>query len=319
MQPRQILSNLKTALYRNPRDEIQRMQRWGAKSYFLCDRWKKEMEGAAATLPALEPSSSGPDLEVWFLTGKNFWYQTAFCAWTLAKASERNLVLNIISDGTLTSGHEAHLRRLFPKGITVDKESVVETLETHLPVESFPTLNARWNDYINIRKLIDVHLNSTGLKLVLDSDMIFLQRPDELLSWWDTQQQPLSPSEQSLCLMFDCEESYGYSRPLMEKLTQQPIPERLNVGVCGIPSELIDWDELEYWSHQMLIEEGTNYFLEQALVAMLASRKPHTVLPGEDYITFPSKQQVQERIGCLQHYVSDSKPDYFGYAWRHFC
>jgi hypothetical protein len=138
--------------------------------------------------------------------------------------------------------------------------------------------------------------------------MLFFRSPDALLAWWDKPDQP--------CLMLDCEESYGYTRPLLENLAGVSLLPSLNVGICGLDSSSIDWDQLEYWCRSLVEGEGTSYYLEQALAAMLASRCQPIVLPRADYITFPTHQQVAQGSGVLQHYVSDSKPWYFRTAWR---
>ncbi len=241
--------------------------------------------------------------------GRRFWYQTAYCAWTLERSAARRISLNLIDDGTLQNEHIAQLRRLFPVGRTIRKSDVEGTLTNCLPSEKFPYLRRKWNDYINIRKLIDVHLGSVGPKLVLDSDMLFFRSPEALLQWVD---QPVG-----ICLMTDCIESYGYSRPLMESLTGKTVPELLNVGVTGLSSELIDWELLEHWTKTLIEKEGNSYYLEQALIAMLAGLSTKvTVLPADNYITFPTETQVAEKHGIMQHYVADSKPWYFGNAWR---
>jgi len=90
----------------------------------------------------------------------------------------------------------------------------------------------------------------------------------------------------------------------------------VNVGICGLASELINWEELEYWCQILVEREGTSYYLEQALVAMLAARANHTVMPRSNYITFPTRQQAMAGEGVLQHYVADSKPWYFEEAWK---
>jgi len=289
----------------------------------------REMEEAARTLPQLPSSSGQLPVTLWFLTGKRFWYQTAFCAWTFAKHSERDVILNLVDDGSLTSENQSGLRSLFPQGVTVHKSDVQERIEVLLPVERFPILRQRWNDYINIRKLTDIHLGSTGVKLVLGSDMLFFRKPQAILDWWDSAQQAardegelnlvpnnLSPRPYTPLLMTDCEESYGYSHPLMEELAGAKIPTLLNVGICGLRSEDLDWEELEHWCRTLFEREGTSYFLEQALVAMLAARNSPIVLPRLEYITFPTKQQTVNGEGVLQHYVSDSKPLYFGVSWK---
>lgn len=308
---------IKTAVYRKPKHEIQRLRNWGPRAYFRMDAWMGEMEQAARDLPAPSAGSEAPVLPVWFLTGRRFWYQTAFCAWTLAHQSGRSLELNLVDDGSLEQQHVEALRRLFPLGVTITKESVQSRIDSHLPESSFPILRQRWSDYVNIRKLTDIHLGSAGTKLVLDSDMLFFRRPAELLQWWDDRQsQTASPANFSPCLMTDCEESYGYSRPLMERLAGAKIPPLLNVGICGLKSEDLDWEEIEFWCRALLEAEGTSYYLEQALVAMLAARHAPVVMPRSDYITFPTQQQVRGSEGVLQHYVADSKPWYFGQAWK---
>jgi hypothetical protein len=350
------LGQLKTFLYRQPKDELQRLLRWGPTAYFHCDAWAREMEEAAWQLPEdrgrkteggedllssnrplssdLRPptSNSSPPVSLWFLTGKRFWYQTAFCAWTFARQSGREVVLNLVDDGTLDARYEEGLRRIFPEGVTLRKEAVSDRIETLLPIDRFPILRQRWNDYIHIRKLTDIHLGSTGVKLVLDSDMLFFRCPVALLEWWDAshgtgdsgqETVPLVPSSLSPvsslfspCLMTDCVESYGYSRALMEELTETRIPPLLNVGICGLRSEDLNWEEMEHWCRTLLEREGTTYYLEQALVAMHASRMSSMVLPPEDYITFPSRIQGISGDGVMQHYVADSKPWYFGSAWK---
>ncbi|MFN7874029.1 MAG: hypothetical protein ACK5PB_01840 [Pirellula sp.] len=282
--------------------------RWGPRAYFHCDAWAREMEESVPKL-IVHNFSHAEVNDCWFLTGRRFWYQTAYCAWSLERNTRRTVVLNLINDGTLEQSQVLELRRLFPSGITVDKEDVLDRLNVHLPEKRFPYLRKKWRDYINIRKLIDVHLGSKGPKLVLDSDMLFFSRPEELMAWVD--------NPQGICLMTDCIESYGYSRTLMESLCGASIPSLLNVGVTGLTSELIDWDMLESWTRSLIESEGNSYYLEQALIAMLAARSEHlSVLPAKTYITFPTQRQVIDAFGVLQHYVADSKPWYFGKAWK---
>lgn len=311
---RLTLSRIKSTLYRKPKDELARMSRWGMQAYFQCDAWAGEMEASVERLnpPAFDPSLS--PIETWFLTGQRFWYQTAYCAWTLSAQANREVAVNIVDDGTLTEEQESSLRRLFPKGTILRSAGIEDSLNERLPRESFPVLRARCDDYINIRKLVDVHLGSEGWKLVLDSDMLFFDRPDEIIRWWDRANAP--GEEAPILLMRDCEESYGYSREVMTALTGAEIPPLLNVGVCGLKSEAIDWEEVENWCATLSEKEGTSYFLEQALVAMMASRQSHLVLPSDNYLTFPNREATIKGLGTLQHYVADSKPWYFGHAWK---
>ena len=116
---RPLLSGTKTLLVRKPIQELRRLQRWGPRAYFRLEAWKKQMEAAAYLLAPLSPDQTPQQaVEVWFLTGKRFWYQTAFCAWSLASHISRSLIVTLVDDGSLTPDLERELRRLFPEGIT---------------------------------------------------------------------------------------------------------------------------------------------------------------------------------------------------------
>jgi hypothetical protein len=169
-------------------------------------------------------------------------------------------------------------------------------------------LRERWTNYPHIRKLIDVHLASSGWKLVLDSDLLFFRRPSLILEWLKNAECPLHA--------IDCEESYGYSRPLMESLTGTVIPPMINVGLCGLRSDSIDWDQLETWCRDLIEKEKTSYFMEQALSAMLIAGHPRIIAPASDYVTMPDDTEAQACQAVMHHYVADSKRHYFRKNWR---
>jgi hypothetical protein len=196
-------------------------------------------------------------------------------------------------------------------GVTIHSSaSLSERLETHLPEARFPVLRERWSHYPNIRKLIDVHLGAAGWKLVIDSDLLFFRRPDFLLAWLAAPDRPLHA--------VDCTESYGYSRPLLESLAGAPIPPLVNVGLCGLRSDTLNWEEIERWCATLIAREKTSYYLEQALVAMLAARQPCAVAPAADYVTFPTRDEVLRPRAAMHHYVDTAKRWYFRHPWRQF-
>ena len=181
-------------------------------------------------------------------------------------------------------------------------------VERSLPVSRFPVLRERWSHYLNLRKIIDVHAGSSGWKLVLDSDMLFFRSPDLLVDWLQGPTMPLHA--------VDCTESYGYSRPLMEKLAGAPVPPLVNVGLCGLRSDLVDWDRIESWCASLIGAEGTSYFLEQAIVAMMVAGQKTAVAPAGEYITRPERAEVEHPSAVMHHYVDTSKRWYFRRGWR---
>jgi hypothetical protein len=266
-----------------------------------------EMMAAARCLaPLPAPPANVP--EVCFLTGRRFWYQTAFCFWSLCRHADRPLRAAFYDDGSFDDPLRAECLRLFP-GTRIQRAAEIEArLDRHLPAVRFPTLRARRLVYPNLRKLTDVHAGARGWRLVLDSDMLFFRRPDLLLAWLAVPDRPLH--------MIDVQDAYGYSRVLLESLAGQPLAPRLNVGLCGLNSDEIDWERLEFWCRRLQQAEGTSYYQEQALVALLLAGRRCAVAPPEDYVLMPSEEKARQPHAVMHHYVDLSKRGYFRHAWR---
>lgn len=270
-------------------------------------RGRTAMEQAAWHLPP-PPLFGGPPLELHLLTGRRFWYQTAFCLWTFARQCQRDLAPVISDDGSLTDEQSDALRGLFPAVRFLDKPAAAERLAAHLPAAKFPCLHDRWVNYPHIRKIIDPHLGGHGWKLVLDSDLLFFRQPAFILDWLAAPDRPLHA--------VDIATAYGYAPDLLQALTGTPLADRVNVGLTGLNSDEIDWEKLEHWCDRLINTAGTHYYLEQALVAMLVAGRACAVAPTADYVTLPRPPEAAECRAVMHHYVAESKPWYFRHNWR---
>ena len=268
---------------------------------------RRQMKAAALNLPPLPPTG-GPPLELHLLTGRRFWYQTAFCLWSLARQTDRLLAPVIYDDGTLCEECRAPLQRLFPAARLVSRGEIHRRLDEHLPVAKYPALRERWLNYPNIRKLTEPHLGRTGWKLVLDSDLLFFRRPQFLLDWLNAPDRPLHA--------VDCETSYGYPRLLLSELAGAPVADLVNVGLTGLNGSEIEWDRLEYWTRELHTAGGTSYYLEQALIAMMVAGRPCAIAPAVDYVTLPRPPETHDCRAVMHHYVAHSKRWYFQQNWR---
>jgi hypothetical protein len=267
-----------------------------------------QMQLAVDRLSPLEPSDT--PLAMNFLTGHRFWYQTCLCAYSLVKQAGQHLRLVIYDDGTLTVRDQQRIQRLFPDVRIVLSEEITQRLDQVLPESRFPMLRSRRLAYPHLRKLIDIHAGATGWNLVLDSDMLFFHRPQKLLDWLQAPQQP--------CYMMDLQTAYGYSIALMTDLAGKPIPDKINVGLCGLSSDAIDWAQVESWCSTLMAKEGHHYFQEQALTAMLIAQATGAVaFPASEYLLMPNRAEVLRPRAMMHHYVDYSKPWYFRHAWRH--
>lgn len=296
-------------LYYAPKGFLERISRQGSINIAI-DYWSRlQMEAAADKLPSVEVKASSGALDIYFLSGRKFWYQTCFCAYSMQQYTNLTLRPVIYDDGSLEKKYQNKIKRIFPHAKIILLSAVEEHLDKYLPESKFPYLRERRRNYPNLKKLTDIHIGSQGWKLILDSDMLFFHKPDFLLEWLTSPQQP--------CHMIDVETSYGYSQSLMSSLAQAEIPQRLNVGICGLKSENIDWEKLEYWCKTMIEKQGTHYYQEQALIAMLMSGQPYAAASATDYIVMPSCEEVLKPKAVLHHYVAGSKSWYFRYAWKH--
>jgi len=269
---------------------------------------RREMETSTYTLPLLPAMSESPPLELHVLTGKRFWYQTAFCLWTFAYQSGRLLHPVIYDDGTLDAEHRKPIARLFPQARFISCEETLARLDAYLPEPRFPTIRERWRNYPNIRKLTDVHIGQSGWKLVIDSDLLFFRRPDFILQWLERPDKPLHA--------VDCEPAYGYSIRLMNELAGAAVGELVNVGLTGLESTLLDWDKLELWCRRLIEGERSHYYLEQTLVAMLLAGRDCAIAPAADYVTKPAEAEALQPCAVMHHYVADTKKWYFRHCWR---
>ncbi|ERT08158.1 hypothetical protein M595_1850 [Lyngbya aestuarii BL J] len=295
-------------LYYAPKGLMQKYIRRDPIKRAIDEQARQQMEAAAYQLQPIEIQSPDSPLNIHFLTGRKFWYQTCFCAYSMAVYSPSNIQPIIYDDGTLANKYIEQIKRIFPRTKIVFLNEIEERLDQYLPISKFPYLRERRANYPNMRKLTDIHIGSSGWKLVLDSDMLFFRTPTFLIDWLNSPNKP--------CHMVDVETSYGYSEALMKSLAEAEIPQRLNVGICGLKSDEIDWEQLEYWCRILIEKEGTHYYQEQALTAMIMAGKPCDIAPPKDYIVKPTKEEVVSQRGILHHYVADSKPWYFRHAWK---
>lgn len=247
--------------------------------------------------------------EIYFLTGKRYLYQTFFCIRSLAKVTSARFKFILIDDGSFDDGIIQTINQYLPGSKVVTQADIEENLSKTLPLQQFAVLHQKRKVYPHIKKLTDIHtIPGNDWKLVLDSDMLFWAEPVAVLNWLKKPGNPL--------YMQDCQNSYGYSKTLMEQLTGSKIPDFVNVGVIGLNSAQINWGQLNEWVATLEEKEGTSYYLEQALTAMLIGENQAKVLPSNEYIVNPDKAEIETRTGTLHHYVDLSKEGYFKKAWK---
>lgn len=266
-----------------------------------------QMQKASVDLPPVESDPDG--LQLYFLTGKKYLYQTLFCIRSLIKTGATSFKFVLVDDGTFDDAILAQIARQLPGADIVTAKNINENLGRAIPKDLYPVLHQKRDVYPHLKKLTDIHtIPGNKWKLVLDSDMLFWSEPEALLTWLKQPNKPL--------YMQDCQNAYGYSKNLMETLCGTTVADLINVGAIGLESATINWRKIEHWITILEENEGTSYYLEQALTAMLIGESNCNILPAEDYIVNPDAGFITNKKGTLHHYVDLSKEGYFKQAWR---
>lgn len=303
-----LIQRLINFFYRHPKAKLKLYKRFGGFiNYQKILLARKSMMQAAIKLAPVVSHPTG--LPVYFLTGKKYLYQTLFCIQSLNKISEARFNFILVDDNSFDDSINKQIEKQLPGCAIVKREEIEKNFQKMLPEERYSNLHRKRKEYPHLKKLTDIHtLPGNNWKLVFDSDMLFWSEPKAILDWLSAPYKPL--------YMQDCQNSYGYSKPLMEQLTSSKIPDFVNVGVIGLNSTQINWDKLNEWVAVLEEKEGTSYYLEQALTAMLISETSCEVLPLNEYIVNPDKDIIEHHAGILHHYVDLSKENYFKKAWK---
>ena len=266
---------------------------------------QKNMEKSSFKLPPILSNADG--LPIYFLTGKNYLYQTLYCIHSLIKVSNEKFRFTLIDDGSFDRDLIERINLQLPHATIITRAHIEQNINAVIP--QYSHLLDKRKVYQHIKKLTDVHsISGDQWKLVLDSDMLFLKEPKAIIDWLKKPEKPL--------YMVDCMESYGYSHSLMENICGEQIPKRINVGVIGLNSNQINWQNLNNWVNTLEKQEGTSYFLEQALTAMILGQTSCVALNALEYVVNPSEDLINKNQGILHHYVDLSKEGYFKKAWR---
>lgn len=294
--------------YRYPKSNFEKIKRFGGFiSYFKMFNNQKRMINASKFLPPILSHNDG--YPIYFLTGENYLYQTLFCTYSLVKYSNEKFQFVLVDDGSFDEKLILRIKKQMPGVKIITAKEIQTNLDERLPMKHYPYLHYKRKIYPHIKKLTDIHtITSKHNKLVLDSDMLFLNEPTEIIDWIKNPNGSIH--------MIDCGEAYGYSQKLMETLCGNKIPELVNVGILGLNSNSIDWNKLEHWAKKLEETEGASYFLEQALSSMIISNQIRVALDKETYVVNPSNDVHVKQAKTLEHYVDLSKLNYFMKKWK---
>jgi hypothetical protein len=215
----------------------------------------------------------------------------------------------VVSDGTMTPELRKSLVTIFPGSRVVSDAEQEDALERQFPTSAYPALRGLRQYYVQIRKMLDVCSQTDNRILLLDTDTVFYRTPEALFRY-------LEKGSPSCYLLDPCADSYGYPLGALRGLSGATLKPRINVGLLAIDVDQIDWPKVESWARHLLDVFGFNFFIEQALWALILSEREACALPEADYICMPCAKQARSRSAVFHHYVSPSRHLFYAYGWQ---
>ncbi len=261
------------------------------------------------------PNNLPIDKSINFLSGGEYLHQTLLCIYSLSiflSESEKNTIrFNIYDDGSMSDSDIDKIKKDFSFINFIEFKVSDDKVKKYLPKNEYPLINLRLKTYPIMKKLVYVHLNNEGLHPILDSDMLFFNRPEMFINWFK------NPPANSTFFIQDIHKSYGYNDSVIKSLSFGNVPEKINGGLYSFHSDKIIYKEIENSLRILEDSGGASYYVEQALIAIVASKyQLQLPAPDDQYIVYPTKEQVYNLTGILHHYVNVSKEHYFDYSWK---
>jgi hypothetical protein len=231
------------------------------------------------------------DVTVCVLTSRSDWQP---CLWSLVSFYELTglrLPLLIYSDGSLESSHMARIKGIFPDARIIDPAEA--DAATSASLDRFP--NCRRFRLIQpcARRIIDLPiLCKSNSILMLDSDVLFFSRPEELV------RQIESVGSGRFVFERDMQDAYFDSRHRIRESFNIEIASQVNCGIMLADISNFDYGRIERWLGQAPIEKHP--WAEQTLWAMYAGQGRTTLL-GEEYDVTMSEQIKSKTV--MKHYI----------------
>lgn len=314
-----LIGKLVYNVYYKPKDIRATKERFGGKrSYELMLQGEQKMRDFALNNLTINGNCclKGP-FKLNFLTGEKFIHQSLFCIHSFLKflsvEESGNFSINLYDDGSLCPQTFTILQNKFPGVNLIPAKSSIEAIGQKLSSKRFPKIHEKLKTFPLIKKLVYIHINNAGLNTFLDSDMLFLKRPQAFLNWLLLN----SKSNINALCMPDIKRSYGYKEETIKEVWPAGVKNNINSGFYAIQSERINYEFIEELINKFEEKAGSNYYLEQLITALLLEQSENLyVLPPCDYIVFPTKEQINHQEGTLHHYVDVSKEGYFKESWK---
>lgn len=261
----------------------------------LCGAYVK-----SRVLPAISEWREAPGLplaggvEVHLLTCAGDWL---CAAWTLASFvhfTQHRWHLVVHDDGTLPAQARSTLRQLFPALEIIARAEANAAMS--LQLAQFPRCAAYRAAHPLALKLLDCALLSqTDRLILLDSDILFFQRPTEVMQW-------VREEREGCFFNPDFQNAYCLSPEEAQSRLGTPLWPRVNTGLSLFVREAVDLAFCERClGDEALLDPESIAWREQTLLALCASRWGQGGLLSERYEVTFNPRMAEDAV--TRHYV----------------
>lgn len=228
-----------------------------------------------ASAPGLNQSTRLADFEVHMLLNHARIFEGAWALYAFIRLSENNVPAVVHDDGSLRPRDKALLKKLIPSVKIWDRRDADEICIRKLNHFGFKKLIDLRKSLIFGLKLVDpIILSEKRLIIILDSDVLFFNKPDFLLNALEKGQPTYSVDSEDTDLI--CERR-------MKELIGRPAVYRCNAGLLSVDRTLIQLERYEKYLHEPEFwneDRSANYYAEQTLWAMELTRLGAVALPS---------------------------------------
>ena len=309
------LGRLAYLCFHRPRQQFDLARTYGWKLWGRAIRGDRAMRRAARALAPCTRRANTPAPPISFLTGPRFVHTTLFCAHSFVRAAAVEPDFEFLSDGRLDDDTAATLQRVFPPAAVHDTATLDRRVAVALPPERFPALHALRKDFVLLRKLTDAMADRRGYRLFFDSDMIFWDRPRELLA--------RAAAAEPLYLADTGEHHYTMPPADLARALGVPVAAAVNSGLVGLDAAAIDWDLMERACVLLRSAPGDQRLLEQTLWAVALGAQGAQPLDASVYRVVIDP--IQWRDACAQtpppvllHYAWHARLPYTAGEWQRY-
>jgi len=248
---------------------------------------------------AKRPAGEEVPVSVHMLASSKTWHAGVLAAISFEHFTGRRWPLFIHEDGSVDAAARARIEAILP-GVTFVPRAVAEGRVAEF-LRGYPKCAAHRSKHNLFLKFFDTPAFAPhGRFIVLDSDVIFFRRPEEILRWVDSGSGECHFNE-------DTKEKYCIPRPQIEAALGMPLWGRFNSGLVLMPRDAVSLDLAERLLAAFETTAHHPQFFEQTLYCLMGSALGRGgPLPRTYNINWG---YLRDRGSICRHYVGDFKHD----------